>query len=57
MTSSHFFYIPLILLAGFIIGVVVGRRSAELEREEELHRERLKEKRKALLEEGEDQRG
>lgn len=45
MTSSHIFYIPLILLVGFILGLVVGRRSAELAREEEARKQRLQERR------------
>ncbi|HRE90349.1 MAG TPA: hypothetical protein PK095_14550 [Myxococcota bacterium] len=45
MTSSHIFYIPLILLAGFVLGIVVGRRSAEVQRAEEERRARLKAKR------------
>lgn len=45
MTSSHIFYIPLILLAGFVLGIVVGRRSAEVQRIEEERRARLKAKR------------
>lgn len=50
MTSSHIFYIPLILLAGFVLGIVVGRRSAEVQRAEEERRARLKAKREARQE-------
>lgn len=45
MTSSHIFYIPLILIIGFVLGIVVGRRSAELQREEEDRKKRLQAKR------------
>jgi hypothetical protein len=47
MTSSHVFYIPLILLAGFILGLVVGRRSAELQRIEEERRRKREAQRKS----------
>jgi len=41
MTASHIFYIPLILLLGIILGVALGRRSAEVElREAERQRAR-----------------
>ena len=33
MTSSHIFFIPLVLLAGFVAGLILGRRSADVERE------------------------
>jgi len=45
MTSSHIFYIPLILIIGLIMGVVIGRRSAEVQREEEERKKRLQAKR------------
>jgi uncharacterized protein YneF (UPF0154 family) len=47
MTSSHVFYIPLILLAGFILGLVVGRRSAELQRLEDEKRKKREAARKS----------
>lgn len=47
MTSSHIFYIPLILMAGFVIGLFIGRRSAELQREEDERRRRLEARKKA----------
>lgn len=36
ITSTHLFYIPIILIAGFLIGFFVGRRLllAQLERAE-----------------------
>ena len=33
MTTSHVFYIPLVLLAGFVLGLLLGRRSIEAETE------------------------
>ena len=27
MTSDHFFYIPIILMLGFIVGLLLGRRA------------------------------
>jgi hypothetical protein len=35
MTTSHVFYIPLILLVGFIVGIIVGRKSVVAAQEEE----------------------
>lgn len=35
MSGSHLFYIPLVLLAGVVLGVALGRRSARLVYEEE----------------------
>lgn len=34
-TSSHIFYIPLMFVLGLILGVVLGRRSALVQIEEE----------------------
>jgi hypothetical protein len=47
MTSSHIFYIPLILMAGLVIGLFIGRRSAELQREEDERRQRLQARKRA----------
>lgn len=44
MTSSHIFYIPLVFLLGLILGIMLGRRSAVVQREEE---ERLARRRAA----------
>lgn len=38
MTSSHIFYIPLVLLAGIVLGIMLGRRSALVSMEEEARR-------------------
>ncbi len=35
MTSSHVFYIPLMIIVGIIIGLVLGRRSVLVQQEEE----------------------
>ena len=35
MTTSHIFYIPLVLLAGLVLGVILGRRSVEMAAEED----------------------
>ncbi|MCA9516437.1 MAG: hypothetical protein KC635_15965 [Myxococcales bacterium] len=34
-TSSHIFYIPIVFVLGLILGVVLGRRSALVQIEEE----------------------
>lgn len=39
MTTSHIFYIPLVLLAGLVLGVLLGRRSVAMADEEEQRRE------------------
>lgn len=44
-TSSHLFYIPLILLIGIIIGVMLGRRSIAVQQAEAERRRRLEEAR------------
>ena len=50
MGSSHVFYIPLLLLAGMVIGAWFGRRWAMLRCEDELElmRRRLERERDAL---------
>lgn len=47
MTTNHIFYIPLVLLAGFILGLILGRRSALVEAEEQARLQRKKESRAA----------
>ena len=37
MTTSHIFYIPLVLLAGLVLGVILGRRSVEMAAEAKLY--------------------
>jgi hypothetical protein len=59
-TSSHLFYIPLILLIGIIIGVMLGRRSVAVQQAEAERRRRLEEaraERKARKEPGRDDPG
>jgi hypothetical protein len=46
-TSSHLFYIPLILILGIIIGVALGRRSLLVQQAEAERRRRLEENRAA----------
>lgn len=46
-TSSHLFYIPLILLLGVILGVVLGRRSVLVQQAEAARRRQLEEARAA----------
>jgi len=40
-TSSHLFYIPLVLLVGLIFGVLLGRRSILVQQAEAERRKRL----------------
>lgn len=47
MTSSHIFFIPLVLLVGLVLGIVLGRRSAFLQIEEERKRQKREAERKA----------
>ena len=35
MTTGHIFFIPLVLLVGFVLGLMVGRKSVEAAIEEE----------------------
>ncbi len=44
ITSSHVFYIPIVLMVGLILGVVLGRRSLRVQMAEE---ERLKQRKSA----------
>jgi|GEM_PF-2358573 len=46
-TSSHLFYIPLVLLLGIIIGVVLGRRSVLVQQAEVARRQKLEDSRAA----------
>ena len=38
MTSAHIFFIPLVLLVGLLLGIVLGRRAALLQMQEEARR-------------------
>ena len=45
MTSDHVFFIPAVLLVGFVVGLLVGRRSAlaqEAARREEIKRRKAR---------------
>jgi hypothetical protein len=46
MTTSHIFYIPLVLLAGLVLGVLLGRRSVVAAQEEEARRAARREARR-----------
>jgi hypothetical protein len=48
-TSSHLFYIPLVLLVGLILGVLLGRRSILVQQAEAERRRRLEDARAARL--------
>ena len=47
MTSSHIFFIPLVMMTGLVLGIVLGRRSAFLQIEEERKKEKREAERKA----------
>jgi len=49
MTSSHIFFIPLVMLAGLVLGIVLGRRSAFLQIEAEKTRLKRAADRKARV--------
>ncbi len=46
-TSSHIFYIPLVLLIGLVLGLFMGRRSAFLQQQEDERRKKREAERKA----------
>ncbi len=52
MTSSHIFFIPLVLIVGLVLGIALGRRSAFLQVEEEKRRQRREDERKKKAERG-----
>jgi len=47
MTSAHIFFIPSVLLVGLILGIVLGRRAALLQVEEEAKRQKREADRKS----------
>ena len=47
MTSSHIFFIPLVMLTGLVLGIVLGRRSAFLQVQEEARRQKREAERTA----------
>ena len=49
MTSAHVIYIPLIVFAGVVLGYVLGRRSADVEKAEADRRVRSRAERVADL--------
>jgi hypothetical protein len=49
MTSSHIFYIPLMLLAGAILGFVMGRRSVAAEQAHAKARDERRARRRARI--------
>ncbi len=52
MTTSHVFFIPLVLFAGIVIGLYFGRRSLGVEQaEEEMLRARREARRQAAADE------
>jgi hypothetical protein len=53
MTSSHIFFIPLVLLIGLVLGIALGRRSAFLQVEEEQRRAKREAERKKKADESE----
>ena len=38
MTSSHIFFIPLVMLVGLVLGIALGRRSAFMQVQDEQRR-------------------
>jgi len=49
MTSSHIFYIPLMILVGAVMGFVMGRRSLAAEQEHAKAREERRARRRARI--------
>ena len=49
MTTSHIFYIPLVLLAGLVLGIMLGRRSVVMAAEDEARRNARREVRRRAL--------
>jgi len=39
VTTDHVFYIPLVLLAGLVMGLFLGRRSVAVDQDEDAERE------------------
>jgi len=46
VTTGHIFFIPLMIAVGFVMGLLLGRRSYAMEAEEEARLERRKEARR-----------
>ena len=49
MTTSHIFYIPLVLIAGLVLGLILGRRSVGAAADEEARREERRAARRRRL--------
>ena len=49
MTTDHVFYIPLVLLAGLVLGLFLGRRSIAVDQDEDAEREERREARRRRL--------
>ena len=49
MTTDHLFYIPLVLLAGLVMGLFLGRRSLAVDQDEDAEREARREARRRRL--------
>ena len=49
MTTDHVFYIPLMLLAGLVIGLFLGRRSVAVDQDEDVELEARREARRQRL--------
>jgi len=47
VTSSHIFFIPLVLLVGLVLGIALGRRSVLVQQAEEERQKKLAERRAA----------
>ena len=51
MTTGHIFFIPLMIAVGFVLGLLLGRRSHEMEADEVDRLEARREARRARLKE------
>ena len=51
MTTGHIFFIPLVLLVGFVLGLLVGRKSVEAALEEETRLAKRRQMRRAAKDE------
>lgn len=49
MTTDHVFYIPLVLLAGLVLGLFLGRRSLTVDQDEDAERDERREARRQRL--------
>ena len=54
MTTGHIFFIPLMIAVGFVAGLLLGRRSHEMEAGEEARLQARRESRRARLREQSD---